>query len=106
MAAVMRAGVICGKMMRRKISPLPQPSISAASSISRGMPRMNCMIMKMKNAVPPMRGRSSGQNVLIHPNWLKTMYCGMICTCTGSISVASMAANQKSLPLNWMRAKP
>ena len=29
---------------------------------------MNCMIMKMKNAWPPMRGSSSGQNVLSQPS--------------------------------------
>ena len=47
-------------MMRKKMPPWLQPSISAASSSSLGMPRMNCMIMKMKKACPKSRGSRSG----------------------------------------------
>ena len=57
---VISAGRISGRMIRKKIPKWLQPSISAASSSSFGMPRMNCMIMKMKKAIPKNRGRRSG----------------------------------------------
>ena len=60
MAAVTRAGRMRGRMIRKKMPNWLHPSISAASSSSFGMPRMNCMIMKMKKAMPKKRGRSSG----------------------------------------------
>ena len=44
---VTREGTISGTMMRKKTPYQLQPSILAASSISRGMPRMNCMMRKM-----------------------------------------------------------
>ena len=50
MALVIRAGRVSGSSTHRKVRYGPQPSIRAASSISRGMPRMNCTMRKMKNA--------------------------------------------------------
>ncbi|GAA4952255.1 hypothetical protein GCM10023224_41230 [Streptomonospora halophila] len=49
-AVVASAGVDSGSTMRRKIRTCPHPSMRAASSRSRGSPRMNCTIRKMKNA--------------------------------------------------------
>ena len=37
---------------------------------------------------------------------MKNTYCGMMMTCTGSISVSSMQVNQKPRPANRMRANP
>ena len=67
---------------------------------------MNCMIMKMKNAWPPTRGSSSGQNVFSRPSLLNTMYSGMTWTWIGSISVSSIITNQKRRPAKRSRAKP
>ncbi|MNO01420.1 hypothetical protein D3C81_2215530 [compost metagenome] len=51
MVAVIIAGTISGRIIRKKMLYLVQPSILAASSSSRGMVRMNCMIRKIKNGV-------------------------------------------------------
>jgi hypothetical protein len=40
-------------MTWKKIANLPQPSITAASSSSFGIPLINCMHRKIKNADPP-----------------------------------------------------
>ena len=57
---MINAGRISGRMIRKKIPKWLQPSISAASSSSFGMPLMNCMIMKTKKAMPKKRGSKSG----------------------------------------------
>ena len=67
---------------------------------------MNCMIMKMKNACPPIRGSSSGQNVFSKPSLVNRMYSGITCTWIGSISVISIIMNQNLRPTNRRRAKP
>jgi hypothetical protein len=61
-AVVTRAGRLSGRMTCRKIAYGDAPSIFAASSSSRGMPRMNCTIRKTKNAsVARNCGTSSGR---------------------------------------------
>ena len=61
-AVVISAGRISGRMTDRKLRKGPQPSMRAASSSSRGRPRMNCTMRKTKNAsVARNFGRISGQ---------------------------------------------
>ena len=49
----------------------------AASSISRGMPRKNCTIRKMKKASTARNcGTTSGRNVFTQPRLRNRMYCG------------------------------
>ena len=80
-AVVAIAGPISGSITREKIRQCPQPSIRAASSSSRGMPRMNCTIKKTKNAsVARNFGRISGTKVFTQPSALNTMYCGTTTT--------------------------
>ena len=62
----------------------------AASSSSRGMPRMNCTMRKTKNAsVARSFGTISGRNVLIQPSWENMMYCGTMITWIGSMMRAA-----------------
>ena len=105
-AVVASAGPISGTITRRKIFPCPQPSIRAASSSSRGMPRMNWTIKNTKNAsVARNLGSTSGMKVLIQPSWLNRMYCGTTTTWIGSMIVTSMIENQSVFPRNFSRAK-
>ena len=64
------------------------------------------MIIKMKNAPPASAERAAAAYELIQSSLLKKMYCGMICTCAGSMSVSIMQVNQKPRPGKRMRAKP
>ena len=60
-ATVTSAGFISGKMIRTKMPYTDAPSIFAASSRSRGMPRMNWTSRKTKKAPPPKKcGKMSG----------------------------------------------
>ena len=103
---VASAGVISGRMIRKKIRKCPQPSMRAASSSSRGMPRMNCTIRNTKNAsVARNFGRISGSIVFTQPVWENMMYCGTITTWIGSIRVMSIIAKAMLRPQNRSRAK-
>ena len=104
-ALVIRAGLISGRMIEKKIRRCPAPSMRAASSMSRGMLRMNCTIRNTKNAsVARNFGRISGQYVSTSSSLLNMMYCGMIITWNGSSSVPIIAANRMPTPRNWIRA--
>jgi hypothetical protein len=97
-AVVASAGSDIGMMIRQKMPLWPQPSMRAASSSSRGMPRMNCTIRKTKNAsVASSFGTISGQYVLIQSSCENRMYCGTITTWIGSMIVPSMMANHSRL---------
>src|SRR3954447_4122012 len=105
MAAVARAGPISGMITREKIRQCPQPSIRAASSNSRGMPRMNCTMRNTKKAsVAKNLGRISGTNVFTQPRLLNKMYCGTNTTWIGSMTVTSMIENSTVLSRNFNRA--
>ena len=105
-AAVARAGFIRGRMIRQKIITGPQPSIVAASSRSRGSPRMNCTSRKMKKeSTASSLGSSSGQKVFTQPSREKMMYCGTTVTCSGSMMLTSMTAKSGRLKENSSRAK-
>src|SRR5215211_5897527 len=104
-AVVAIAGPISGSMTLLKIFQWPQPSIRAASSSSRGIPRMNWTIKNTKNAsVARNLGKISGTNVFTKPSWLKMMYCGTITTWKGSMIVNSMIENHNPLNRNFSRA--
>ena len=63
-ARVMIGGTDIGRMILKKIRKWPAPSIMAASSISRGMPRKNCRRKKIANGVMKKNGRTMpGQGV-------------------------------------------
>ena len=90
-AVVASAGTISGRMICRKMRGCPAPSMRAASSSSRGMPRMNCTIRKMKNAsVARSFGTISGRNVLTQPSCENSTYCGTMITWIGSMMLSSM----------------
>ena len=58
----MMAGLSRGTMMCQSSCSALQPSITAASSMSRGMPRRNCTSMKTKKvSVAKAEGRISGR---------------------------------------------
>ena len=102
---VIRAGRISGRMIDQKMRKCPAPSMRAASSMSRGIWRMNCTSRNTKNAsVARNFGSSSGMNVSTRPRLLNRMYCGMISTWNGSSRVPIIAAKRMPSPLNWMRA--
>ena len=104
-AQVASAGPISGISTRKKIRKWPQPSIRAASSSSRGMPRMNWTIKKMKKASTAKNlGRISGTNVFTQPRLLNRMYCGTRTTWIGSMTVTSMIENHSVLNRNCSRA--
>ena len=105
-AQVMRAGLISGMMMAQKMRRCPAPSMRAASSMSRGICRMNCTSRKTKNAsVARNFGRTSGQKVSIMSRVLNSRYWGMITTWNGSSRVPIIAAKRIPRPLNCTRAK-
>ena len=102
---VARAGTIIGRMICPKIRACPAPSIRAASSMSFGMPRMNCTMRNTKNAsVASSFGTIRGQKVFTHPIWENMMYCGTITTWNGSMIVRSMRAKAGFLKRNSSRA--
>ncbi len=105
MAVVISAGRVSGRMMWKKLLNGPQPSILAASSSSRGSPRMNCTMRKTKNASMARNlGRMSGQYVFTRPSLLKMMYCGISTAWCGSMIVAIMNANSGPRIRNRSRA--
>lgn len=101
MVVVARAGVMRGRMTRRKILGWPAPSILAASSSSRGMPRMNWTMRNTKNAsVASSLGTMRGANVFTQPSCENRMYCGTMITWIGSMIVMSIAPKNHFLPQN------
>src|SRR5215472_120864 len=105
-AVVASVGTISGRMMRYKSRNEPQPSISAASSSSRGTVRMNCTNRKTKKASTARNlGTTSGSRVLIQPSWWKSTYWGTIVTWKGSRIVPNISANHSRLSANRSRAK-
>src|ERR1041385_5033122 len=95
-AVLTNAGLLNGRITWTKTEYGPQPSMRAASSRSRGRPRMNWTIGNTKNAsVASIFGTISGSGVLIQPKCLNSTYCGTISTWCGSNRVPIMMANQK-----------
>ena len=58
---VTREGTINGRMMRVNMPYQLHPSMVAASSMSRGIPRMNCMIRKMLKPLAKKEGAIIGR---------------------------------------------
>ena len=82
------------------------PSIIAASSISLGKARINCVIRKTKKpSVAKNFGTISGKYVLTQPNWLYIIYCGISFTWIGSINVPNININQIFFSGNWSLLK-
>src|SRR5660398_300171 len=74
-AVVATAGTMSGRMIRKKVLKCPHPSMRAASSSSKGRPRMNCTMRNTKNAsVPSNLGTIKGKNVFTQPNCWNRMY--------------------------------
>ena len=81
MAVVARAGTVSGSTTRKKIWSGVAPSMYAASSSSRGMPRTNWTIRNTKNAsVARNLGTTSGRIVFTHPSCWKNTYWGITTT--------------------------
>ena len=78
----------------------------AASSRSRGIPSINCMIMKINRGFAHQAGTMIGDGVLTQPNMLKMMYWGIMITWFGSIMVIIMQRNSTRFPLKFARANP
>ena len=103
---VTSAGTINGSMMRPNTLNGLHPSMAAASSRSFGIPRINCMSKKMKNACPQKYGTIRGRKVPTQPNLEYSRNCGTMTTWNGSMSVIIMHPNQKFEPGNRIRANP
>ena len=81
--------------------------MTAASSMSGGKLRMNCMIMKTKKpSVANAAGTYSGKKVSSQPNSRNIRYCGTSSTLFGSSTVAMRSANSTRLPGTLKRANP
>ncbi len=66
---------------------------------------MNCMIRKMKNALPPHSGITRGRKVSTQFSLLKIIYWGTTSTWLGTIMVTIMKRKRIPLPLNLTREK-
>lgn len=68
------AGLTMGIMILNRIPALEQPSSMAASSRSRGMPRMYWAMRKMKNPWPNTQGSVIETSVSDRPRCFRMMY--------------------------------
>ncbi len=106
-ATVTSTGLQRGRTIRQNTPNVEQPSMTAASSNSRGSPRINWTIKKTKKGTPPTKaGTINGKNVFTQPRLLNRMYCGINVTCIGSIRVPNKHANNIFLKRKFKRAKP
>ena len=102
-ASKISAGMVSGITTCRIIASGEAPSIRAASSMSRGMLSMNCVIINTPNGVTS-HGTMSAQYVSSHPNATISLYIGIITTCAGRMSTLSTVPNQKFLNRKSRRA--
>ena len=114
MATVARAGRARGRITCQKICQELAPSITAASSSSRGICMKNWRSRKTAKAPPPnQEGRIRGHQVSIRVvpkrargTLLNIRNLGIRTTSSGSTRVASRTMKKKSRPHQRKRAKP
>ena len=97
-----RIGRMEGSMMLRKMRKSPAPSISAASSISLGIPFMKLRTRKIF-ATFPKPGMMQDQYELIQPKVATMRYEGIMLTTPGNIEMSRRTKKSVSLPLKLIR---
>ena len=105
-ARAARVGRTSGSMMCHQMRRWPQPSIFAASSMSRGMPFMNWRSRKMLNGAPNAAGSHSGAHVLYSPRFFQIRNTGIMVTCSGTMMVARMSTKTALRPGQLTRLTP
>ena len=91
------SGLDSGSTMLRKVRTWLAPSMRAASSSSSGMPRKNCRAMNSPKASAS-RGSTTPHVLLSRSRSMTSWNCGIMITCTGTMSVLRMSRNSRSRP--------
>ena len=97
MASAPTPGLTIGRTMLTKVFASLAPSMRAASSISVGMPSLNCFIKKTPNGQPTM-GKMTAQMVLYRFRELISRSRGIRMTCLGSAMAQTMRVNSTLRP--------
>ena len=105
MARVVIGAALIGRMIRKNTRQTLAPSIDAASSISRLMPRKNCRRKKIANGVISRVGSTRPGKVFSRPRFLIRMKFGSEVKIGGTISAARNSTNTLSRPGQFRRAK-
>ena len=91
-------GLMIGSAMRVKVVSSLAPSMRAASSISPGIPSLNCFIRKMPNGQPTI-GKMTAQIVLYSCRLLISRSRGIRMTCLGRAMAQTISVNSTPRPM-------
>ena len=95
-------GNTSGKVMRNIRCRTFAPSMTAASSISLGRLRINCIIRKIfRNPPPKNAGTVIGRSVFVQPISTNILYTGIIVRMLGSMIVPMATVKMIFLPSNF-----
>ena len=97
MASAPIPGLTMGSTILTKVRASLAPSMRAASSISVGMPSLNCFIRNTPNGQPTM-GKMTAQMVLYRFSALISRSRGIRMTCLGSAIAQTMRVNSSLRP--------